>query len=657
MTKRPTSQRQEPSLSTVEQLALAIEALSEHLVLFDAEDRIVIANQAWRELNKEIIEFTRPGCRFEDHLRQALAKGLIREAVGREEAWLRERMERHRNPTGPFDLERQNGRWIRVYEQRLPDDGTILIISDITESKRVEAALRESEERFSAVVTNSPTKIHIKDAEGRYLLVNPLAAKLFGVTDAEARGKTSREIFTEQQAEAFQAHDQAVMESRQPIESEEVWVGEDGDKTYLTVKFPIFDSYGQVTGVGAIGTDISERKRAEEELASLKRQHELILRSAGEGIYGIDRDGRVTFVNPAAATMIGWRAEDLIGKMQHDILHHSKTDGSPYPSAECPIYLSAREGSVQQIADEVFWRKDGSSFPVDYVSTPIRERGEIIGAVVVFRDISEQKKVQAAVVAAKEQAEIATRAKSEFLANMSHELRTPLNAILGFSDIIQQGGLLPVAADKVPEYAGDIHAAAQHLLSLINDILDMSKIESGTCELEEEVIDIAEVIRFSLMMVQGRAVEHGIALDQDIADDLPPLRADIRKVKQILVNLLSNGIKFTDSGGSVTLNVWCDPASGHVFQIVDTGIGISPADITKALSPFQQIDSKLSRKYDGTGLGLPLTKAIVEIHGGTLDLQSEVGVGTTVTVKFPADRIVAPPGGARSVAGSGRKTS
>jgi PAS domain S-box-containing protein len=656
MTKRPKSQRQDPSLSTEEQLALAIEALSEHVVLFDAEDRIVIANEAWRELNAEVVETTQPGCRFEDHLRHALAKGLIPEAAGREEQWLRERMERHRNPTGPFELERQDGRWLRIFEQRLPDGGTFLIISDITESKRVEASLRESEERFGAVVNNSPAKIHIKDAAGRYLLVNPLAAKLFGVTDAEARGKTSHDIFGKQQADAFHTHDNSVMKSRQPVENEEIWDGEDGIRTYLTVKFPIFDSNGRVTGVGAIGTDISERKRAEAELASLKHQNDLILRSAGEGIYGVDKDGRTTFVNPAAAKMIGWDADDLIGKLQHAILHHTRADGSPHPWAECPIHQSARKGSVQHVTDDIFWRKDGSSFFVDYVSTPIRERDEIIGAVVVFRDISEQKRVQAAVLAAKEEAEVATRAKSEFLANMSHELRTPLNAILGFSDIIQQSGTLPIVAEKVPEYAKDIHAAGQHLLSLINDILDMSKIESGSFELEEEFIDIADVVRFSLTMVRGRATEQRVSLVQDLAEGLPPLRADLRKMKQILVNLLSNGIKFTNSGGRVTLKAWCEAASGHVIQIVDTGIGIAPEDISKALAPFQQIDSKFSRKYEGTGLGLPLTKAIVELHGGTLDLQSEVDVGTTVTVRFPADRIVASPGRSPGVAGTGGKT-
>ena len=656
MPKRPQRTRHGSVLSTEDQLALAIEALEELVVLFDADDRIVIANRAWRELNKGVAETTQPGVRFEDHLRAAAQKGPIPEAIGRVEEWVAERMRRHRNPTGPFEVARQDGRWIRVSEQRLPNNGTILIISDVTEFKQAQAALRDSEERFRAVVNNSPAKIHIKDLAGRYVLVNPLAAKLFGVNEAEACGKTAQGVLGRQQSDAFREHDQAVLESGQPIEREENWVQEDGVRTYLVVKFPIFDSNGRISGIGAIGPDITERKRAEEALANLKHRNDPILSSAGEGIYGIGLDGRTTFVNPAAAKMTGWEPDELIGRMQHNVLHHTRTDGSPYPWQDCRIRKSAAYGTAQHVTDEVFWRRDGSSFPVEYVSTPIYENGKVTGAVVVFRDVSEQRRVHDAVISAKEQAEIANRAKSEFLANMSHELRTPLNAILGFSEIIKQGDLISVCAGKIPEYAGDIHASALHLLSLINDILDMSKIESGTGELEDDTIELGDVIRFSLMMVEGRATENGIVLQRDIAADLPPLRADLRKLKQVLVNLLSNGIKFTNSGGTVTLRVHCDAATGHVFEIIDTGIGIAAEDIPKALAPFQQIDSQLNRKYQGTGLGLPLSKAIVERHGGILELRSEVGVGTTVTARFPAERIVAMPSRSHRPPDSSQKT-
>ncbi len=244
------------------------------------------------------------------------------------------------------------------------------------------------------------------------------------------------------------------------------------------------------------------------------------------------------------------------------------------------------------------------------------------------------------VLKAKEHAELANRAKSEFLANMSHELRTPLNAVIGFSDMICSETFGPVGSPKYLEYVKDINGAGVHLLELINDILDLSKIEAGKVELYEEYVDASHVIRSCLTLVKERAADAGVLLEHDIASSLPALRADKRKLKQILLNLLSNAVKFTLAGGKVTIRSWFRTDDGYVFQVADTGIGIALEDIPKALAPFRQIDGDLNRKYEGTGLGLPLTKALTELHGGSLDLQSEVGVGTTVTVRFPAERIV-----------------
>ncbi len=241
---------------------------------------------------------------------------------------------------------------------------------------------------------------------------------------------------------------------------------------------------------------------------------------------------------------------------------------------------------------------------------------------------------------ARDEAEAANRTKSEFLASMSHELRTPLNAIIGFSEIIKDETFGPVGSTKYRSYAEDINESGQHLLALINDILDLSKVEAGVDELYEEDIEVQEVIESALRLVRQRGENSGLTLDLEFPDDLPLLHGDERKLKQILVNLLTNAIKFTDAGGKVTLKAWCRADSGFVFQISDTGIGIAADDIPKALSRFGQVDGDLGRQYEGTGLGLPLTKAFVEIHGGCLDLQSQVGVGTTATVRFPAERIV-----------------
>ena len=241
---------------------------------------------------------------------------------------------------------------------------------------------------------------------------------------------------------------------------------------------------------------------------------------------------------------------------------------------------------------------------------------------------------------AREQAEAASRAKSQFLATVSHELRTPLNAILGFAQIIKGELAGPVGSERYLNYASDIHQSGSHLLSLINDILDISKVESGNMELREEQIDLSDLINSVARLVMQCAKENGIKLILELREELPILYADERKVKQVLMNLLSNAIKFSEPGGTVTLKAWHQTDSGFVFQVVDDGIGMAPQDIPKALSQFGQIDSDLNRKYEGTGLGLPLSKSLVELHGGSLDLQSQLGAGTTATVRLPAARTV-----------------
>jgi signal transduction histidine kinase len=234
----------------------------------------------------------------------------------------------------------------------------------------------------------------------------------------------------------------------------------------------------------------------------------------------------------------------------------------------------------------------------------------------------------------KDAAEAANRAKSEFLANMSHELRTPLNAIIGFSTIMRNGTFGQLS-EKYAEYASMVCDSGTHLLAIINDILDLAKAESNKLELREEDIDIARVIALSSTIVREMADKAGVDYDVTIAEVLPHVRADSAKLRQILINLLGNAVKFTPSGGKVSLSAAATPDGGLQFRIADTGIGIPQDKIAVAMSPFGQVDSGLSRRYDGTGLGLPLTKRLVELHGGTFELTSESGKGTIVTVRLP----------------------
>jgi signal transduction histidine kinase len=261
------------------------------------------------------------------------------------------------------------------------------------------------------------------------------------------------------------------------------------------------------------------------------------------------------------------------------------------------------------------------------------------------RDIelaAEHRKLLAAnteLIESKTRAEAATQAKSRFLANMSHELRTPLNAILGFSQIIKNQVMGPIGTPVYADYAKDICGAGEHLLKLINGVLDMAKIEAGKIELNDEVLDPAEIVSASMTALRAQATQKGIALAAEIPPGMPFIRGDALRLREVLINLLSNAVKFTEAG-HVMVSVAFDAARGFSFTVTDTGIGMSPSEIVQALEPFGQVENAFSKKYRGTGLGLPLAQRLIELHGGHLDITSVKGTGTTISAYLPLERVV-----------------
>ncbi len=361
--------------------------------------------------------------------------------------------------------------------------------------------------------------------------------------------------------------------------------------------------------------------------------------AAQEAMLVCSADNKIVHANDAAAELFGCPGSDLVGR---DVTGLVVTKGTkPDDSGD---------GAARQSVPAVALTHERGEVSVEVVRRPLDIPKTELEAVSI-RDVSERNRLVEEVELARDQAKAANKSRSEFLAMMSHELRTPLNAVIGYSEIIREETFGPVGSPKYREYVVDIHDSGRHLLSIINDILDLSKLETGRLELLEVDVAVGEALDASVRLVRERAITDGVTLEVNCGDDLPTLRADERKLKQILVSLLSNAVKFSDRGGTVTLNAWCRPESGYVFQVADTGIGMALDDIPKALAPFGQIDSDLNRRYEGAGIGLPLTKALVEMHSGSIDVQSKFGVGTTVTIRFPAERIGAVSRSAKARAG------
>lgn len=320
--------------------------------------------------------------------------------------------------------------------------------------------------------------------------------------------------------------------------------------------------------------------------------------------------------------------------------------GSVSFTAYLPAYYGYLLGTTVPIAITLLWHGTHASLLMGVMTTVyagvlvIMARASNRGVT----DLIELKLEKAALVEdlhlAKETAEQASRVKSHFLANMSHELRTPLNAIIGFSEVIRNQLFGPLGDPRYTDYIGDINRSGQHLLSLVNDILDLSKLEAGAIELSDDLVDLPVIIGDCSGLVRAQAEEEGLSLAIDVPPSLPHLEADEIRVKQVVINLLSNAVKFSRPGGCVRIAAYLTEDGGLSLAVQDGGVGMNEAEIEIALQPFRQVESSVSRRYAGTGLGLPLAKSLIESHGGTLRIESAPELGTTVTVTFPASRII-----------------
>ncbi|MEG3617154.1 PAS domain-containing sensor histidine kinase [Magnetovibrio sp. PR-2] len=381
----------------------------------------------------------------------------------------------------------------------------------------------------------------------------------------------------------------------------------------------------------SLSTEVDIRKKAELSLRKLVR----IVDQSPIIVFITDTEGTIEYVNPKFEEVTGYSAAEAVG--QKPSLLRSP-DTPPEVHQQLWETILAGHDWSSEIKDVC---KDGSDFWASVHISPIRnEHGEISHFAALHENISERKMAEEAMHDARRAAEMANNAKTELLANMSHELRTPLNAIIGFADTIKHEFFGPIDNPQYKEYISFIHSSGSHLLELINDILDVTAIEAGKLKLREEEVDIREICDTSLQIVTNRAVSEAVDIRGIDNASLPRLYADPLRLKQVFINLLCNAVKFTPEDGNISCHAKVTESGDMVVSIVDSGIGMSDKELAKAMDKFGQVDSSLARKHEGTGLGLPLTKGLIELHDGVFEISSEPGQGTQINMRFPAARVL-----------------
>jgi len=510
----------------------------------------------------------------------------------------------------------------------------VVLLKVNAKRKQVGKALHESNERLRAVVDSFPAAIFFKDAEGQYTQINQVFRDWYDVKEQVHAGKSPTDYFSEEEAAVYANHDRLVLEEQKVIEVERPVQYPDGKlRSTIIIKFPVLDTTGKSVGIGAINIDNTEKKRSDESLRESEERFRDLIEGSVQGVL-IHDGSKSVFANRAYADSFGYpNVEEILA--QDSPFDHLM----PYERDRIKEYSRIRlNGGDAPMAYEFEGRrKDGSSVWLDNRVRVISWDGKpAVQRTVV--DITKRKKAEELHEAALAEAKRANRAKSDFLATMSHELRTPLNAINGFSEMLIGEFFGKLGSPKYMEYAADIRSSSTHLLSLVSDILDLSVIEADEITLNKEYLPVDEIVRDCSRFIIKDAGMRGIQCAVNVATGLPPLLADKRALKQIIINLLSNSSKFTPEGGTISLRAKASNGH-HIFEVRDNGVGIPKDMLISLTDPFVRGETDPHKSQEGAGLGLAIAKSLVDLHMGELIIESEIGRGTTVSVSIPSQEM------------------
>ena len=503
----------------------------------------------------------------------------------------------------------------------------------VRQRRRMLAAQRS----LHTVINAMPAIVNAKDLDGRYTLVNEFAARLFGVSQTEAIGRRIEDLTDAQFADEVRARERKAMADGVIDSREDTFFIDGRPHSFYAKKVPLIGPDGKTEGIVTVAVDITELKDVERKAIAAETLLRAALDSIPEGFAVFGEDDRLVVANRTYAQIFttGDDPNAIVGLTFADLVRSSMAKGEPPEpgfAGEAWVAERVRRHLAANGEPRLLQVADGR-----WIST-LERRVPGIGIVGFRADVTAAIETQMALRQARDAAESANRAKSQFLANMSHELRTPLNAIIGFSEVIEGELFGPVGNKRYASYARDIAASGRHLVGLIGDVLDMSKIEAGGYTLSEGEMSVVDFARDLLRLMRGHAQVANVELALDIAPAADVgLYADSQALRQIAINLLSNAIKFSHAGGHVLIAVR-RVADGLEFAVADNGIGIAPEALAHVTEPFRQADG-IAGKFGGTGLGLSISKRLAELHGGALRIESTLGVGTVATVWLPTSRL------------------
>jgi two-component system, OmpR family, sensor histidine kinase VicK len=501
-----------------------------------------------------------------------------------------------------------------------PNDEVQYVIvtgQDVTAQREVEQALLSSETRYSQVVENSLGFLFTCSLEGRLTSLNAFTAETLGYRIEDLTGHSLQEFLDPAGANAFQT-------GLHTLETRQEWQGllrvrrSDGAYRHIAFRSRRMELPDSQPFVLNHGMDMTEQHEAEAALREATRQRELILESVGDGIYGIDLDGRLTFINEAAATMLGYAAEELARRDIHELIRHGHADGAPYSRFNSPIFQAMRRREQIRMRDEVFCRKDGAPIPVEYSASPLIENGEVAGMVVAFQDVSERHRLD--------------RMKDEFISTVGHELRTPLTSLRASLGLLFSGSL-EQRPEKQQQMAEIAIGNCDRLIRLVNGILDFERLERGRLSLSRQKIEAGDLLRRAAEESREAAAKAQIKFE--IEAPAVVVMADEQRILQVLSELISNAIKFSPPETAVRLGAHARGRGEVCFVVEDEGRGIPAENLEKVFDRFQQGDASDTRDLGGTGLGLALCRSIIEQHGGRIWAESEPGKGARLLFTLP----------------------